>query len=294
MTELRFTRIADYLSALRKALHGADPALLQDALYDTEAHLLSELGDQASDPAAVERACARFGDPQEVAEAWRDNEARVIQALQPAPRASSPKGDFMHRTFAVVTDPHSWSALLYMLLSLVTGILYFTWVVTGLSLSAGLSILIIGVPVFLLFLASVRALALVEGRVVETLLDVRMPRRQAPEAPGTLWQRLRGWLGDRRTWLTMLYMILELPLGVAYFSFAVTALSLVLGLLAAPVAGWLFGLPMTIGVGGWIVPGWALPLCWVLSFAILLGTLHLVRWIGRAHAKLARAMLVQP
>ena len=38
------------------------------------------------------------------------------------------------RFFGVVMDPHTYGALFYMLLSLVTGVFFFTWVVTGLSL----------------------------------------------------------------------------------------------------------------------------------------------------------------
>ena len=35
--------IAEYLEQLRAALHDADPALIQDALYDAEEHLRSEM-----------------------------------------------------------------------------------------------------------------------------------------------------------------------------------------------------------------------------------------------------------
>src|SRR3546814_5342576 len=37
------TTIAEYLDQLRRALAGADPALVQDALYDAEEYLRSEM-----------------------------------------------------------------------------------------------------------------------------------------------------------------------------------------------------------------------------------------------------------
>lgn len=40
--------IAEYLEQLRAALAGADPALIQDALYDAEEHLRAELQDRKS------------------------------------------------------------------------------------------------------------------------------------------------------------------------------------------------------------------------------------------------------
>ena len=278
--------IETYLARLRAELAGSDPALVQDALYDTEDHLRAGLAE-----ASLDQVIAAFGTPREVADAWRESDAHVTRALHPAAPRKLKGGTLMERTFGVFKDPRTYSALVYMLLSLATGIFYFTWVVTGLSISIGTSILIFGVPIFLLFLASVRALALVEGRMVEALLGVRMPRLQAPEAPGTLWERLRGWLKDSRTWLTMLYMVLELPLGIAYFTVAFTALALVGSFFVAPFAQVLqYG---AVRIGEWVLPSWALPLCWVVSVALLIGTLHLARLVGRAHAALARRMLVQ-
>ena len=47
-----------------------------------------------------------------------------------------------------------------MVLSLVTGCVYFTIAVTGLSLSLGLAILIIGLPFFLGFIGITRVISL--------------------------------------------------------------------------------------------------------------------------------------
>ena len=69
-----------------------------------------------------------------------------------------------------------------MLLTLATGIVYFTFVVTGLSLSAGFAILIIGIPFFLAFIGIARVIALGEGRLLEAITGERMPRR--PVHPG--------------------------------------------------------------------------------------------------------------
>ena len=40
------TTIPQYLAQLREALAGADPAMIQDALYDAEEYLRSELAEQ--------------------------------------------------------------------------------------------------------------------------------------------------------------------------------------------------------------------------------------------------------
>ena len=97
------------------------------------------------------------------------------------------------RFFGVYADSRAWGALLYMLIAFVTGIFYFTWVVTGLSLSVSFAIFIFGLPLALLFLLSVRGLALLEGRLVEALFGVRMPRRPLFTQQGLKWlERLKA------------------------------------------------------------------------------------------------------
>ena len=122
-----------------------------------------------------------------------------------------------------MSDPRTWGALLFLLFSLITGIFYFTWAITGISLSVGLLVLVIGIPFAGIFILSIRGLALLEGRLVEALLGVRMPHRPifSNKNPG-LWNRFKALISDKYTWFTLAYMILHLPLGVIYFSVFIT------------------------------------------------------------------------
>jgi uncharacterized membrane protein len=290
------TTIPEYLDQLRAALAGSDPALIQDALYDAEEYLRSELSAQAgkSEADVIASVAGSYGAPEEVADIYRDTEVTVSRALKPP---APPKRDsLIGRFFGVAADSRTYGALFYMLLSLATGTFYFTWVVTGASLSLGLLILIVGIPLLMLFLASVRLLSLVEGRIVEVLLGERMPRRPLYSQRDKPWlTRIGEMFTDRRTWTAMLYFLLMMPLGTAYFTIAVTLLSLALGLAAAPLA--LF-LPHSwdINFGFWSVgdPGmyFAVPLLFVIGVLLLFATLHLARAVGKVHGWLAKQLLV--
>jgi len=296
--------IVEYLSQLRTALRGADPALIQDALYDAEEHLRAELADQPGRDEAtmLEQVVGSYGAPDEVADIYRDQEVTIQRALRPppVPRRRSP----IARFFGVAVDARTYGALFYMVLALATGIFYFTWTVTGLALSAGLSVLIIGLPFIVLFFGSVRVLSLVEGRIVEAMLGVRMPRRPVYPAQGTtLMQRIGRMFSDVHTWTTLCYMWLMLPLGVAYFTLAVALLGVAVGLIAFPLAllfrhDWLGGLyvdhRVMIDWGfGPHAPGWGDALAAsVVGVLLLFATLHLARGIGRLHGYLAKHMLV--
>ena len=380
--------IETYLKDLQAALIevGADPALVQDALFDAEEYLRAEM----TEGAVVERgtasyeerlACAidGYGTAEEVAAAYlgtprmtdRAERAAIVAeaagadidddaetpeddvsgraapapAMPPTPpatptppaptppagpgapppgaggavptqpgtvpagqtvpagvaagtaaAAASKRPGAWEQVFGVVTDPAVYKALLYMFLSLATGIAYFTIVVTGISVSGGMLVLIIGLPLFLLVLGIVRGMALFESRLVEVLLGTRMPRRERPGLPNAnLLERMWYWVKDGRTWASMAYMILMLPLGIVYFTVAVTGLAAGVGLIASPFTHWARNhVFVWHGVEyQWNMPLWATPFAVVGGVAILLLCLHLARWIGRGHAAFAKRMLVR-
>lgn len=292
--------IPEYLDQLRIALGKTDPAVLQDALFDAEDYLRSAIKEKVgrTEAEAIAEVASSYGDPVEVAEIYRDQETAVSKAiaLPPAKKHVSALGKF----FGVITDIHAYSAIFFMLLSLATGIFYFTWAVTGLSLSVGLSVLIIGVPFFLLFIGTVYVLSLLEGRIVEVLLGERMPRRPSntPKVAGFLNKAL-AILKDAHTWGTLAYMILMLPLGIIYFTLAIVGLVVPIAL---AVAGFLQTLIMLGAIPPGLVsdvqfhsdiPNALAPVLCIVGVLLFFVMLHVARLIGKMHAALAKALLVR-
>ena len=302
------TTINQYLDQLRSELSGADPALLQDALYDAEEYLRSELAahPREGEEALIARIASSYGRPSEVADIYRDTEVTVTRALRPpVPKKRSEGTSTWGAVFGVLADPRAYASLVYMLLALLTGLFYFTWATVGISMSVGLSLLIIGIPFVILFLATVRVLSLVEGRLVETLLGERMPRRPSFVSKEGGWlSRIGRLFSDPRTWGTLFYQLIMLPLGIVYFTIAVTLLTTGLSLLASPIFA--FVDHVQLGDTTLLVPGlWAftegtgfaawplLILACFIGFVLLVGTLHLARGIGWLHAQIAKQLLVK-
>jgi hypothetical protein len=292
--------LPEYLQALREALRGADPALVQDALYDAEEYIRGELAARPGTDEAtlLAEVASSYGAPEEVAEIYTVREEQVRIAMRPRPaadlRSATAPAGWRRGFFGVALDPRTYGALFYMLLALPLGVFYFAWVVVGVSMSLGLAILIIGVPFTIAFIGTIHALSLVEGRLVESLLGERMPRRSTPTAAAApLLTRIGNVLSDPRTWSTLLYMLLMLPLGMVYFSLAVALLSLSLGLFFGALAYLLqvLGLPVAASLH-YGPPGWTAPFAAVIGVLLFFATLHLVRGIGRVHGAIAKAMLV--
>lgn len=290
--------VRGYLDQLREALKGAPPGLIADAVADCEDHLNNEVSQNPNlnESEVLASVVNTYGTPAEIAEEYRDMEAAIAG---PFPKAEQPRAEH-YRFFNVVGDPRTYGALLYMLLSLATGIFYFTWAITGISLTLGLAILIIGIPFALLFVGSVRLLAHIEGRIIEGLLGVRMPRRlpASTVADQTFLARIREALLDARTWSSLIYLLLMLPLGITYFVIAVVGISVSLGIAGGAVWGLLTNeSPFQFDDVPWLqhllhtAPG--LVLVGVVGVLLFFVTLHIARGIGWIHARLAELLLVR-
>lgn len=280
-----FNTIEEYLEALKSEMQESDAALIQDAKADAREHLsmalevAHEKTPEASDTDALKTIIEEYGTPEETASAYKEIERRTSPSLKQPVKPRS----FLGQIFGVYADPLTWGSLLFMFITFITGIVYFTWAVTGLSLSISFLILIIGVPFAILFLLSVQGLALLEGRLVEALLGVRMPRRPLFAQPGLKWlDRLKALMTDKHTWLSLIYLVLQMPLGVLYFSLLVTLIAFSFGVMATPFVQEFWN----------NLPYWALILLAVSGFLTLTLTMHLARAIGWLHGRYAKALLV--
>ena len=288
-----------YLQELKREMKNSDPAIKQDALNDTREHLSTAMSEAMTEnPGANEsdlfkHIISEFGTPKETAESYLELENRM-GGFSIGNSGIRRKPDNSKGFFSIFSDAAAWGAVLYSLLSLATGILYFTWAVTGISVSVSLLILIIGLPITAAFFLSFRGLSFIEGRLVEGLLGIRMPRRQKYYEPDSRWvQKVKALLLSKESWMTVLYFILMLPLGIFYFTITVTLFSVSVAFMASPFAAIVISLPVIdIGPVVWGIPPWTLPFVAVIGFFILKGSLHMFKGLGKLHGELAKSMIV--
>lgn len=289
--------VDEYLHALKVAFSGANPALVRDALSDAEEHLRLELTaarletPSATDEALLSSMAARYGEPDEIAAAYIEAEARLVRT--PSTTLDEPATP-VRRTLSVLVDGRAYASILFLLLCFVTGLVYFTWVVTGLALSISLSPLVVGVPFFGLFMLSTLSLGLLEGRLIEALTGERMPRRPLfDQRQLGWWGRLKYWFVARRTWTGFVYLLLQLPLGVIYLALFVALTATSVALIAVPVVELGFDLPHMMNHGvAYYFPVWAYPGLVLGGVLLLYVDLQLALLFAGLHARWAKLMLV--
>jgi hypothetical protein len=287
-----------YLEDLKKAMTGSDSATIQDAVADAHEHLHTALNAmQENDPELLEKDAlqsimAEYGSPEEIAAAYQQAEF-YLEPYQPVARKSNGNG-WLARFFNIFADSRAWGSFLYMVIAIITGTLFFSWVVTGLSLSLSLALFIFGLPFSVLFMLSVQGLGLLEGRIVEGLLGIRMPRRPLFFPREGKWiNRLGLYLKDKRTWLSLVYLVLQLPLGVIYIVVWTFLVGLGLGLIAMPFVQEIANVPVIYtNAGEFYLPYTLMPVSVIGGILVLTIFMHLAKGIGKLHGKYAKWMLV--
>ncbi len=121
--------------------------------------------------------------------------------------------------------PRTYGNLLYLALAFPLGLVYFVFLAVGLSLSAGLSVLLVGVPLFVAVLFVSVGLVAVERVLATRLLgvDVGTPEWAFREGDGVV-DRVRGLVLDLDVWTGVAFLASKLPLGVASFVLLLTLL----------------------------------------------------------------------
>lgn len=140
----------------------------------------------------------------------------------------------------VIVKPRTYRNIVYLLLGLPLGTIYFTVLVTGISV--GLSMLIValvGIPILIGLWYVVRAFMTFERGLAVGLLEADIaPLSPMPTWTGGLWARFKALVRDRPTWLGVGYLLLRFPAGIATFVVAVTLIATSLSLTFAPTYMW--------------------------------------------------------
>jgi hypothetical protein len=288
--------VEEFIQDLRDELADSDPALIQDAVADAREHIAHSLETVLeADPSTnvhdeVRTIISDFGTPEEIATAYREIERRIPVGATDDPQLRVGRGRFL----SVYRDSLTWSTVLYMALSFVLGTGYLMWLLMGMAFSALFSVTLIGLPVVIAYVSSIRGIGLLEGRLIETLLRVRMPRRNyfhsGAQKPG---DRIRAYARDRRTWRTLLYAVGLWPAGCLYIVLLVLALTVSGSLLVTPLIQEFLGQGVIVIGNDWvIIPRWAYVFSVLGSILSWTCFLHLARAIGKLHGKVAKLLLV--
>jgi len=207
-------------------------------------------------------------------------------------------GAILARWYGSYGRPAVWKQTAHLVADLPVGIGLFTAVVTLLSLSLGLLVTLIGVPLLVLTVLAGRWLGTFERTRVEVLLDVSLPGPTPLDNTGGMFTRAKRALSDAAGWQGLAYGAIMLPWGVVTFTLVVVAWTVALSFASVPLWGWISDGPPIFEVDGTTFSFNDLPLVIQLGVPCVLGLLMLavlprfVHLLAMADVSLARWLLV--
>jgi hypothetical protein len=196
--------------------------------------------------------------------------------------------DLLDIIFGPATDAQTYLNLLYLLLAFPLGIAYFVFLVTGLSLGAGLLVIFVGIPILIGVLFACLGLGAFERLMAGSMLHLSIPSPPRPASGPGLWEKFKAVFGDVTTWKSFLYLMLKFPFGVATFVVLVTAFSLSGALILAPLTYSTFRMDFAL----WQVDTKDEATIWCLiGVVLLLVSFHLVNGLAFVWGRFAKMML---
>jgi signal transduction histidine kinase len=147
-----------------------------------------------------------------------------------------------------ILTPITYGRIAYLVIALPLGIAWFTFLVTAISVGLGTAITLIGIPILVGTLFAWRWLAGLERRLIGALTGVEIEDPYRPEPGDAGWsRRISRRLGDPATWKDLVFLLLQLPLGIVSFTAAAVVLGLAVSWTAAPA--WYWSTPDGIELG---------------------------------------------
>ena len=194
--------------------------------------------------------------------------------------------------FSVYFEKQTYLNVIFLLSSLATGIFMFTYAVTGISISFGMSFTVFGIFIAIIFLLSIPFIMNIYTKYVSVITGEPIIIVENPELRGNFFEKAFSLLKDRGIQVSFIFMIISLPLSIIMFTFVVTMLSISVGFIAAlayPIVYFVFASDgidspeINLGSFVWDLPVWSeftLAFIFVILGIILLTvTLNLINSI---------------
>lgn len=205
--------------------------------------------------------------------------------------------------FGVLRYGRSYTNLIYTFLTFPIGLALFIYSAVCLPLFTGLSVIVFGFILLYLYLWTLPKLMLAYGYITHFFVGLPIPDKEyVPQIEGTFFTKAFNALKDKRIGKSLLYtLFLAMPYGTFVFSLMTTLISLVIGLIGAPIA---FIVQYFLDTGDvWIdwviahIPLWGIILVLVMAviigFGLIPAVLQLNNKLAIWHARMVQKALTR-
>ena len=216
------------------------------------------------------------------------------------------KSDNNRSLFSVYRDIQTYKNIVFLLSLLIIDIFLFTYVVTGISLSFGLVVTVIGIVVAFAFLRSIPYLMNGYSKYTTKMTGIQVIGIGSPQTEGNLFGKTFSLLKNKKILKSMGFMIFGLFLSIFIFTLVITILSISIGFIAAisyPLVKYILGLSdidISLGVNidwfQWEFPVWSEYVLsvgiFIIGFMLLTFALNLINALVQSYVEMINSMFL--
>jgi hypothetical protein len=137
--------------------------------------------------------------------------------------------------FGAVLDSQTYRNLGYLVLAYPLGLFYFIFLTVGLSLGAGLLVIVIGAAILLGVFAAAGQFLRFERLLLTRVLGAEISAAKPPASPTKLVEKIVFYLRQPSTWKGLGWLFLRFPMGVVSLAMVVGLVPASLMLLSVPL-----------------------------------------------------------
>ena len=187
--------------------------------------------------------------------------------------------------FSALGEARTYLNLAYVIFAFPLSIVYFTLVITGISLSVGLLVIVAGFFIFIGTLLMIQGFRWLDIQLTSVFLGRTIPLEKEEDKEPGFFAFLRRLFGSAATWKGFVhYLLIKFPLDCIIWSISVAFLSLTLDLLLAPVLQqfWWFDDEMISNwLAGFFGDVYVLPFLGIIWGMISLHVVRGLAWVSR-------------
>ncbi len=187
--------------------------------------------------------------------------------------------------FRVLAEAQTYLDLVYILFAFPLSILYFSLVVTGLSLSLGLLVIVAGFFIFIGTLLMIRGFRWLDVQLTRVFLGRTIPLKKEIQESGKFSAFMKQLFGSPSTWKSLVhYLFIKFPLDTVIWTVTISFLAVTLDLLLAPALDryWWFD---DDGLNRWLLnlfdDVYVLPFLGIIWGMISLHVVRGLAWVSR-------------
>ena len=186
--------------------------------------------------------------------------------------------------FSALVEARTYLSMVYILFAFPLSVIYFSILISGISLSVGLIFIFVGIFVFIAMMMMLRGFRWLDAELTRVFLGKTIPPPEKPDKQPGFSGMLKQYFGSTLNWkLLVYYLFIKFPLDTVIWVFTISFIAMTFNLLLAPVLDiyWWYDDEITRWLIDFFDEVYVLPFMGIIWGMISIHVIRGLAWVSR-------------